>query len=233
MLLAFIQRWLRAAAASHTARSQPHASVGRETTRSLRCFREVEARHDEADSSVGCKQGAAIAGVRRLGLLLIRCARRHLRRFLLTSAFPHWLQPTHTLRAARSHACLRGLPKRGCCLDFQAHWSQTARAVACVGCDRGPAVYSVRSWAYKDGIPRSLQIFLARSSLISEWRGTVDVLRVVRFTKMEWFREAVRTHVPPGGEPARAASRRNLDGLANHSLASGCFPDQLTVRLKN
>ena len=45
--------------------------------------------------------------------------------------------------------------------------------------------------------------------------------------------EAVRTHVPRGGEPARAASRRNIDGLANHTLASGCFPDQLTVRLKN
>jgi hypothetical protein len=35
---------------------------------------------------------------------------------------------------------------------------------------------------YRDGTLKSLQIFLARSSLISEWRGTAEVLPAARLT---------------------------------------------------
>jgi len=40
---------------------------------------------------------------------------------------------------------------------------------------------------YGGEIPRSLQIFFTRSSLISEWRGTVEVFRVERLTNTEWL----------------------------------------------
>ncbi|HEY5174390.1 MAG TPA: hypothetical protein VII95_02365, partial [Terriglobales bacterium] len=45
-----------------------------------------------------------------------------------------------------------------------------------------PGSLSLRSWDYWDGTFKSLQIFFARSSLISECRGTAEVLPAARLT---------------------------------------------------
>jgi hypothetical protein len=55
-----------------------------------------------------------------------------------------------------------------------------ATVVAAVEAHVGPV-------SYGSGMLRSRQIFRARMSLTSEWRGTTELLRVVRFTKTEWF----------------------------------------------
>ena len=49
---------------------------------------------------------------------------------------------------------------------------------------------------YGAGTARSLQIFLASSSLISVWRGTADVLPPAFFTKMEWLAPSLKQFAP-------------------------------------
>lgn len=54
----------------------------------------------------------------------------------------------------------------------------------------------VLSRLYGAGAPRSLQIFRAKSSLISVWRGTAEVLLAARFTKIEWLAPSLSSSHP-------------------------------------
>jgi hypothetical protein len=47
-----------------------------------------------------------------------------------------------------------------------------------VRCERSVPVYAIQCWAYGGGTPKSLQIFFARLSLISAWRGTLEIFLV-------------------------------------------------------
>ena len=55
------------------------------------------------------------------------------------------------------------------------------------------------------------------------------------FTKIEWLAPSlsVRTHVPPGVEPAPGASRNDLEGFPNHLGATSGLFDQFPIRLQN
>lgn len=60
---------------------------------------------------------------------------------------------------------------------------------------------------YGAGTARSLQIFLARSSLISTCRGTADVLPAARLTKIEWLAPS-RSSSHPCRSRCRTSARR-------------------------
>src|SRR5687767_11472555 len=69
----------------------------------------------------------------------------------------------------------------------------------------------------------------------SECHRTADDVLAVRFTKMEWLApsRAVRMRVTPDAEPARDASRSDLDGLPNQLTTGSRFINQFPVGLEH
>jgi|RhiMetdeSRZDD1v2_1073273.scaffolds.fasta_scaffold48864_5 hypothetical protein len=71
---------------------------------------------------------------------------------------------------------------------------------------------------------------------MSVWRGTADVLLAALFTKMEWLAPSLSSShpcVPPDVEPARGASRTDLERLPNQFGAGRGFFDQIAICLKH